>query len=324
MRRLTTKCPFSSPLCSTGSFHVTACPRRGVSCYPLLCSALPSAPLLHQRVLVYVLLVFLLGVTPGASGVLVQNVRVPSPAIVGQSAQLECLWEEGAKGFYSVRWYKNGEQFYSYVPKNMPQVKVDHHLPGVRVMLSHSNEKVVTLGEVRMDSEGVYRCEVMSEAPKFETAFASSNLTVVVMPERPRMAGLRDLYTVGDLLNLTCTARDARPSALLSFLVNGVAVPPRSGHVWGVSSTEGSYGGVYTSSSRLLLPLGERHVPSVMVQCRAQVLSLFTHTNLTALVRHPPSPILSFFNTGAAAGPACLLVMATLTYLLTTSSSTSC
>lgn len=59
--------------------------------------------------------------------------KVPTPGVVGHPAQLECLWEAGAKGFYSVRWYKNGEQFYSFVPKNTPQVKVDHHLQGVSV-----------------------------------------------------------------------------------------------------------------------------------------------------------------------------------------------
>ncbi|KAG7165836.1 putative cell adhesion molecule 3-like [Homarus americanus] len=69
----------------------------------------------------------------GATGVNVQRVVVPTPGVVGRPATLECQWTTGHRGFYSVRWYKNDEQFYSFVPKNKPQVKVDHNINGVNV-----------------------------------------------------------------------------------------------------------------------------------------------------------------------------------------------
>lgn len=59
--------------------------------------------------------------------------KVPQPGVAGRPATLECLWAAGDRGFYSVRWYKNDEQFYSFVPKNKPRVKVDHHIRGVSV-----------------------------------------------------------------------------------------------------------------------------------------------------------------------------------------------
>lgn len=64
------------------------------------------------------------------------SVKVPQPGVEGRSARLECLWAADERGFYSVRWYKNEEQFYSYVPKNKPQVKVDHDIEGVNVEVS--------------------------------------------------------------------------------------------------------------------------------------------------------------------------------------------
>lgn len=48
-----------------------------------------------------------------------------------------------------------------------------------RLQLSESNEYVVTLRKIDLASQGIYRCEVMSEAPTFQTSFASANLTVV-------------------------------------------------------------------------------------------------------------------------------------------------
>ncbi|XP_069954735.1 cell adhesion molecule 3 isoform X1 [Cherax quadricarinatus] len=205
-------------------------------------------------------------------------------------------------GFYSVRWYKNGEQFYSFVPKNTPQVKVDHHLRGVTVELTQSDEHRVTLRELRLDSDGVYRCEVMSEAPTFQTSFASSNMTVVVMPEAPVLKGLRGVYRVGDILNVTCTARDAFPHATLTFHVNGRLVHPGSGRVQELPTTEGTYPGVYSSTSRLVLPLSEHHAPTLSLVCYAHVLSLSVPIEASIKVEPPRTPILSFFN-AAGSGP---------------------
>ena len=41
---------------------------------------------------------------------------VPSQLILGQSATLECNFDlEGSK-LYSVKWYKNGQEFYRFMP----------------------------------------------------------------------------------------------------------------------------------------------------------------------------------------------------------------
>ncbi|XP_063587787.1 uncharacterized protein LOC134765039 [Penaeus indicus] len=256
----------------------------------------------HCRLLLY-LLVVLPCMSTGGQGVLVHDVKVPQPGISGRSAQLECLWSAGAKGFYSVRWYKDGEQFYSFIPQNYPEVKVDHNLPGVTVYLSKSNEYIVTLRKIDLVSEGVYRCEVMSEAPTFQTSFASANLTVVEMPGAPQIIGMQESYTVGETLRLNCTVPDSRPPARISFSVNGRLIHPGSGRITEYPRVDaGGPGHPYalsTTRSQLTLPLGERHVPAVTVECEAQVLSLTTHASHSAHVR-PLSTTFSFFNAGSS------------------------
>ncbi|XP_047469575.1 uncharacterized protein LOC125025595 [Penaeus chinensis] len=170
-------------------------------------------------------------------------------------------------------------------------------------ILSKSNEYIVTLRKIDLVSEGVYRCEVMSEAPTFQTSFASANLTVVEMPGAPQIIGMQESYTVGETLRLNCTVPDSRPPARISFSVNGRLIHPGSGRITEYPRVDaGGPGHPYalsTTRSQLTLPLGERHVPAVTVECEAQVLSLTTHASHSALVR-PLSTTFSFFNAGSS------------------------
>ena len=45
-----------------------------------------------------------------------KGVTVPKQLIIGQAATVECKFDlEGLKQ-YSVKWYKNGEEFYRFMP----------------------------------------------------------------------------------------------------------------------------------------------------------------------------------------------------------------
>ncbi|XP_042223888.1 uncharacterized protein LOC121867833 [Homarus americanus] len=280
-----------------------------------------SCSLLHQRIFLYLLLLFVLRVSSvaGMTEVVVHKVKVPTLALAGEKARLECLWAAGDRGFYSVRWYKNGEQFYSYVPKNSPQVKVDHHLHGVSVVLPESNQSVVTLRELRLDSEGEYGCEVMNESPTFQTSHAYNNLSVVVLPKTPMIIGLQEQYTVGDKLNVTCIVMNSRPPAHLSFRLNGEHVPVPRDHIM---TTEGSYPGVYTSAARLEVQVTQQHLPSLTVTCTYKVVTLTDQTTFTVKVNH--KPIISFFNTGVTGDPPRILLILLLLVSLLTHLLTSC
>jgi len=55
--------------------------------------------------------------------------------IKGSVAQLECLYDLDGEALYSVKWYKDGNEFYRYVPRDMPPAQT-FLLPGVNVDVS--------------------------------------------------------------------------------------------------------------------------------------------------------------------------------------------
>ena len=60
---------------------------------------------------------------------------IPQHVIRGQSVKLECNFNLDNVNLYSVKWYKDGNEFYRYVPREKPPVLV-FPLPGVTVDVS--------------------------------------------------------------------------------------------------------------------------------------------------------------------------------------------
>lgn len=63
------------------------------------------------------------------------EVRIPNHTVRNSTARLECHYNMDGQDLYSVKWYKDGHEFYRYVPGNMPPALV-FPLPGVRVDVS--------------------------------------------------------------------------------------------------------------------------------------------------------------------------------------------
>ncbi|KAG5888842.1 hypothetical protein JTB14_019107 [Gonioctena quinquepunctata] len=63
------------------------------------------------------------------------DIRIPSHAVRNQSARLECHFELDGETLYSVKWYKDGNEFYRFVPRDMPPTQT-FPLPGVTVDVS--------------------------------------------------------------------------------------------------------------------------------------------------------------------------------------------
>lgn len=55
---------------------------------------------------------------------------MPEHVVRGQNIRLECNFNLDGETLYSVKWYKDGNEFYRYVPQDMPPVLV-FPLPGV-------------------------------------------------------------------------------------------------------------------------------------------------------------------------------------------------
>ncbi|KAJ8721562.1 hypothetical protein PYW07_002337 [Mythimna separata] len=96
------------------------------------------------------------------------HLHVPSQTREGRKAFLSCQYDLQGHTLYNVKWYKDGHEFYRYVPKNDPPV---YYFPmvGVNIDIDRSTSNTVALVNLSHESRGNYSCEVNGAAPRFDT-----------------------------------------------------------------------------------------------------------------------------------------------------------
>ncbi|XP_012232847.1 uncharacterized protein [Linepithema humile] len=158
----------------------------------------------------------------------IQKLEVPS--IVDprwEKVSLRCEYDLSGKELYSVTWYKDGIEFFKFMPA-APIPLRDYGINGLHVDLSKSDSNQVTLwgpnnGEINL--AGSYGCEVSSEAPSFETDYREANMSVAVPPKGPPiLEGVRPSYELEEILEAECTSGLSYPPAVLTFFLNGKEV----------------------------------------------------------------------------------------------------
>ncbi len=70
------------------------------------------------------------------SGVRLNRLLVPSHRFIGDSASLKCIFDLENEQLYSVKWYKDGHEFFRYIPGDKDQRITIFKLPGVKVNVS--------------------------------------------------------------------------------------------------------------------------------------------------------------------------------------------
>lgn len=160
------------------------------------------------------------GVIQVSGGLSWVRVTVPHYRVPGEMAQLLCDYELGEDTLYSVKWYKDHEEFYRFVPKALPP-QHSYRLDGLQVDLSLSDSRKVVLRALTLKSSGLYRCEVSAEAPSFASAQAEARMEVVYLPkEDPQISGVELQYQIGDEINLNCTSGKSHPASILHWYIN--------------------------------------------------------------------------------------------------------
>ncbi|KAL1395714.1 hypothetical protein pipiens_001262 [Culex pipiens pipiens] len=132
----------------------------------------------------------------------------------------------GGEKIYSVKWYKDNEEFYRYVPSATPPIK-SYKIEGVRVDPNHSDNTKVLLRSLTLKSSGVYRCEISAEAPSFDSVQGEGRMDVIYMPkDGPHINGDSDhrSYHMGETLELNCTSGRSYPASTLQWYLNDVQV----------------------------------------------------------------------------------------------------
>ncbi|XP_042882919.1 uncharacterized protein LOC122259970 [Penaeus japonicus] len=172
-----------------------------------------------------------------AAGLRVTEVEVPRYLIVGQSATLRCHVALEGEVLYSLKWWKDGRQFYQYIPQNNPPAVV-FTVPGITINPAKSGLDEVELMDVQGSSSGQYRCEVVAESPTFTTHVLSANMTIVDTPDsNPRVSGLEATYREGEPIALNCTSLRSRPPAKLAWSNNNQKVGQVGVQIYKLGST---------------------------------------------------------------------------------------
>ncbi|KAH0953920.1 hypothetical protein HN011_004319 [Eciton burchellii] len=190
-----------------------------------LCSSCGNRPTKMRLVLLS--LVICASVTTG-DGLRIQRLDVPNIADPRcDRVSLRCEYDLGGKELYSVTWYKDGIEFFKFMPGSPGR---EYYIDGVYVDVSRSDHEQVTLlgpsmrkGKVNL--AGSYGCEVSSEGPNFQTDYRVANMSVAVPPKGPPILdGVRPSYGTGEILEAECTSDLSYPPAVLTFILNGKEV----------------------------------------------------------------------------------------------------
>ena len=59
-----------------------------------------------------------------STGIRLLNVDIPPHAIRGQDARMTCKYDLQGDKLYSIKWYRNGHEFYRYIPSDSPQTTI--------------------------------------------------------------------------------------------------------------------------------------------------------------------------------------------------------
>ncbi|XP_068084816.1 uncharacterized protein [Anabrus simplex] len=157
-----------------------------------------------------------------ARKLVMRELVVPRQVDIRDDVILSCRFDLGGERLYSVKWYKDEFEFYRYMPDNFPPCQ---SLPvrGVTLLNARCNMENVTLTKLTFNSSGMYRCEVSTEAPNFQTVYMNRNMTVIALPRRePMIEGVLSTYTIGDSVRALCTSDKSNPPSQLSWFINGV------------------------------------------------------------------------------------------------------
>ena len=106
------------------------------------------------------------------------GISTEQPFLLGKSGMISCSYDLEGSQLYSVKWYKNGKEFYRFMPGMDDHTQV-FSVPGVSIDLHQSGMNSLHLATVSRDTAGIFRCEVSTEAPHFYTAVEF--VSVIVM-----------------------------------------------------------------------------------------------------------------------------------------------
>ncbi|XP_023323626.1 uncharacterized protein LOC111697752 [Eurytemora carolleeae] len=225
-----------------------------------------------------VISLFFLFSAKGVLSLRLVSFSVPDHAIQGEDIELICKYDLEGDKLYSVKWYRNGQEFYRYIPTDSPSTVVFKQ-EGLNIHELKSTESQLIIRNVNLMITGLFRCEVSGEGPLFNTASQETVLVVVDLPDGgPLIKGSYPRYQVGDELNVSCSSPNSLPAAQLKWYINGEEADPGS-----LSNLKihRSRDGLETSQLDLRFGLTEKHYRKgdLKLKCTATIATIYWKSN---------------------------------------------
>ncbi|XP_045587701.1 uncharacterized protein [Procambarus clarkii] len=258
------------------------------------------------------LFLLLVGLAANGWSLRVSGVQVPPVVISGSTVKLECKYHHSTDRpdpLYSVKWYRDVNQFYEYIPRRTPPIRV-YPLPHINVDESRSSREIVTLTKVSKETSGNFRCEVMGDKPFFETDDHAVNMTVVDVPLwGPEVWGVTQNERVrpGEVVVARCQVGQSDPPADITWIVNSGREPTLAHH----RSLQTDRRGERIQVSELQVTVTEEWLArgAMVLTCQVQVSSIYHKTaNVTLIHADWPQPAeFGWFSSGSS--PQCSLLL---------------
>ncbi|XP_064114853.1 uncharacterized protein LOC135221048 [Macrobrachium nipponense] len=175
----------------------------------------------------YLALALVLVVQGVTEGIRVTKVQVPESLVVGDSAWLDCGFEEEDDHVYTLKWYLGLHEFYRWTPAEIHEDKIFPLPSAFEIDLENSRRGRVRVLNVTLAATGNFRCEISGEAPFFRTSFGTATMTVVDPPDsKPAITGIKKQYRLRDFVDVNCTSINAKPAPEITFYIDNELAEP--------------------------------------------------------------------------------------------------
>ncbi|CAB3360451.1 Hypothetical predicted protein [Cloeon dipterum] len=173
------------------------------------------------------LLLLLFSFSQASNGLRDLEIKVPEAVRRGSSVELTCDYDLEGALLYSIKWYKDDQEFFNFVAKEAPPTRV-FPVPGVSVDEFQSGNKSVMLRNVQRELTGIYKCEVSGDQPTFHTDVKTAPMLVVDVPqETPRIEIEKNRFKLDEPIRANCSSALSYPAANITWFVNGTQITPR-------------------------------------------------------------------------------------------------
>ncbi|KAG5894769.1 hypothetical protein JTB14_005205 [Gonioctena quinquepunctata] len=219
------------------------------------------------------------------------RVNIPQYRVPGETAMLQCDYDLGNDTLYAVKWYKDNEEFYKFVPKARPQASW-YQVEGVHIDMTKSDSRKVVIHPVSWKTTGLFRCEVSAEAPSFASAQGEAKMEVGELPtENPEITGVEEDYQIGDEINLNCTSGMSHPASILHWYINEQQIQKPEALIQ--FPAEHHQNGLVSSVLGLTFRLSSHHFRggSMRVKCVASMMPMFYQSDRESVVQTQSLPL---------------------------------